>query len=50
MALPKYIKPSMTVESAARQANMRGCYLKSYWDPVMGLRVIEVKRERADKK
>ncbi len=45
MALPKYIKPSMTVEDAARQAQMRNCYLKCYWDRTMGLRVIEVKRE-----
>lgn len=45
MALPKYIKPSMTIENAARQAAMRNCHLKVFWDPVMGFRVIEVKRE-----
>ena len=49
MSLPKYIKPSTTIEAAARQAEMRGCYLKAYWSATMGLRVIEVKRERNDK-
>lgn len=50
MSIPKYIKPSMTVEAAARQAHQRGAYLKSFWDPTMGLRVIEVKRETDEQK
>jgi len=44
---PKYVKPSMTVEAAARQAQMRGCYLKTYWDSTLGLRVVAVRKERA---
>lgn len=41
---PKWIKPSMTVEQAAREAQMRGCYLKAYWDSTMGLRIMAVKK------
>ena len=43
--MPKYIKASMSIESAARQAHMHGAYLKAYWNPTMGLRVIEVKHD-----
>jgi hypothetical protein len=41
---PKWIKPSMSVETAARQAQMRGCYLKAYWDQTLGLRIMVVKK------
>lgn len=41
---PKWIKATMTVTDAARHAHMHGCYLRTYWDPTMGLRVVAVKR------
>ena len=50
MSLPKYVKAGMTIEAAAREAHMRNCFLKAFWDPTMGLRVIEVKREPDGKK
>ena len=41
-----FIKPSMSVHNAARQAAMRGCFLQVSWDATMGLRIKAVKRER----
>ncbi len=42
---PKFIKESMTIVSAAREAAMRNYVLKASWTPTMGLRVIAVPRE-----
>lgn len=41
---PKWIKPSMTLEQAARQADIRGFTLKSSWTGLMGLRIVAVPR------
>lgn len=48
--MPKYIKASMSIESAARQAHMHGAHLEAYWNPTTGLRVVEVKRELETKR
>ena len=42
---PKWIKPSMTVEQAAHQASLRGCYLRAHFDSTMVLRIIAVRRD-----
>ncbi len=42
---PKWIKPSLTIEQAASAAAQRGFYLKAYFDPTMGLRIIAVRRD-----
>jgi len=43
---PPWIRPNMLIEAAAREAHMRGCYLKARWDPVMGLTVTAVRRPK----
>ena len=40
---PRWLKPSMTVEAAARQCRMRHCTLKARWDKTMGLTLVAVK-------
>jgi len=42
---PKWIKPNMNLDTAAREANMRGYYLKARWDAVMGLTIVAVRRQ-----
>ena len=39
---PKWIKPSMTIQQAANQADARGCTLKASWSPFAGLRIVAV--------
>jgi len=42
---PSWIKPSMTVEQAAKAASMRNCTLKASFDKTFGVRIISVRRE-----
>ena len=39
---PKWVRPSMTIEQAAKEANLRGYVLKSHWSPGMGLSITAV--------
>lgn len=43
---PNFIKPSMTVEQAAREAAMRNYILKSSWHATLGLRIVAVPRQQ----
>ncbi len=43
---PKWLKPSMTVEEAARQCRQRGCTLRAIFDATMGCTVIAERPKR----
>jgi len=44
---PRFIKPSMTIQQAANQADARGCTLKVSWAPATGMRVIAVPKAQS---
>ena len=44
---PPWITKSMTIDHAAREASMRGFYLKAFWNQNMGgLRLVAIPKEQ----
>lgn len=43
---PKWIKPSMTMQQAANQADARGCTLKVSWTSWAGMRIVAVPKAK----
>ena len=42
---PTWLKASMTMEQAAKQAAIRNCTLRASFDKLFGLRIVAVRRE-----